>query len=154
MKNRMRNLFIFCILAVVMTAGLAAQDAPNPPAPGGQKSVPDVSDDQLESFVEVHEQINEVQMKINEETSDVIDESDFSQQEVQQIFQAGGTGSGELSQEEQELVQQIEEIQKNHLETQVEILEDEGLSVDDYNNVIVAIQNDPDTNQRYQEMAN
>ncbi len=108
------------LMAMMMALGLAATAAAQDEMPGEA----DISDSDLESFVEVQEDIQEITADYSARLDGVEDPDEAAQ----------------LQQEASEMM--------------VEAVEDTGLDVATYNNIAVALESDEELRERVQSMMN
>ena len=118
-----------------------------------------VSDTELESFATALQDVQEIRQGMAEETQQAVGESPLEQQRFEEIYgarqsggqQDAGTTDAENRQFE-ELMSQIQQIQQQSNEEMVQAVEDEGLSVQRFNEIAQAIQQNPELQQEFREM--
>lgn len=120
----------------------------------------DVSEEELEDFVAAYEGVQEIQRDLNEEINGLVEQSDLSQEEFQSMYQAQTTNNqsamSEMSDAKQqsfsELMNKINSLQQGQQSDMVEEIEEYDMSVERFNSIIAAIQQDSSLYQKFQEI--
>jgi len=120
----------------------------------------DVSEKELEDFVAAYEGVQEIQRELNEEINGLVEQSDLSQEEFQSMYQAQTTNNqstmSEMSDAKQqsfsELMNQINSLQQGQQSDMVTEIEEHDMTVEKFNSIIAAIQQDPSLYQKFQEI--
>ncbi|MFO7781828.1 MAG: DUF4168 domain-containing protein [Spirochaetia bacterium] len=118
-----------------------------------------MSEGDLESFAVALQDVQELRQEMAEETQQAVGESPLEQQRFEEIYEArqsggqqdAGTTDAENRQFE-ELMSEIQKIQQQSNEEMVQAVEEEGLSVQRFNQIAQAIQQDPELQQQFREM--
>ncbi|MFP4179360.1 MAG: DUF4168 domain-containing protein [Spirochaetaceae bacterium] len=146
--------------------GLTAQEQQQQ-QPEGQQQQPqqpeqaeDVTTEDLEKFSDVYVEVQKIQENLNEEISGMIDDSSFDEETFHNLFQAQATGDQEATsdlndsekEEFQELTDEITEMQSSQEENMVAAVEEEGLTVQRFNGILSAIQQDSELYEEFQEI--
>lgn len=140
------------VIALFLAPGAFAQSSD-----GG--SAPEVSDAELESFAVALQDVQEVRQDMAEETQQAVGESPLEQERFEEIYgarQSGGQEDAGTTDAEnrqfEELMSDIQQIQQKSNEEMVEAVEDEGLSVQRFNQIAQAIQQNPELQQEFRQM--
>jgi hypothetical protein len=121
----------------------------------------EISEEELTVFAEAYKGVQEVQQDLNETINGLIADSDLEQAQFQEIYQAHISEDQEqiagFSQSEQQdfqvIMSEIEEIQNGQQELMVDAIDDAGLTVDRFNTIIAAIQQDSSLYSKFMEIA-
>lgn len=158
--NRKSIVFISMAVSMLLITGVFgfAQDMQMQQQ---QQEIPEVSDQELENFVGAYEVVQEMQQGINQEINQLVEESSLSQNEFQQMYQSQTTNnqaalpdvSDEKKQSFLELMNEINGKQQTLQQEMVSEIEDFDLTVQRFNNIIAAIQQDSELYEKFQEMA-
>ena len=159
MSKRILIALMAISLLILGGAFLGAQEMQSPQQQ--QQQTPEVSEQDLQSFAAAYDSVQEIQQNLNQEINSQIEDSSFANETFQNYYQAYTTNNQEMlselgSSEEQEfseLMEEITDLQSNQQEKMVEVIEDEGLTVQRFNGIIAAIQQDPDLYSRFQEIS-
>ncbi|MEX0662312.1 MAG: DUF4168 domain-containing protein [Balneolaceae bacterium] len=120
----------------------------------------EVSDEELENFVDVSSELQEVQMGSQQEMIAVVEEEGLSVEVYNMIAEAEQTGQStddlEVSSEDLEnyerASEQIAEMEQE-IEPELEqIIEENGMEMDRFQEINMALQQDPELQQRIQQM--
>lgn len=158
--KRFTGITIAVVLLIGVSVGISAQQG-NQGMPGQGGDVPEVdpNSEEFERFVEAYSGVQEIQQEVSGEVQELISDSPLSQQRFQQIHQqVQGPGSGEADIPEEErnnyesLLSDVQEVQQSSQEEMIAEVEDAELSVERFNQIATAIQNDQELQQRLQEM--
>jgi len=125
-----------------------------------QQEVPEVSEEELQDFVDAYEVVQEMQQALNHDISELIDDSSISQQEFQQLYQSQTTNNeaalSEVSDSKRQAFEKLKsEINGKQQELQKDMvseIEEYDLSVQRFNSIIAAIQQDSDLYKKFQEL--
>lgn len=135
----------------------APQDAPQD-APQNAPTT-EVSQSELEQFVRVIPQLQEIQQSAQQQAAQVIQESGLSTERFSEIYQSqqsGATPSAEVTSEEQqsydEASTKIESLEQDVRSQQEEVLQTEGLEPQRFGEILVAVRQDPTLQQQVQEL--
>ncbi len=119
----------------------------------------DFSDSELESFANAVVQIMSIQQQGQQQMMAVIEEADMTVQRFNEItmqVQEMGVDQVEMSEEEAEvfiiLSEEIEQIQINLEDIMIGTIEDEGITIEKYEEIMAAYQQDPELQQRVQQL--
>lgn len=119
----------------------------------------DFSDSELESFANAVVQIMSIQQQGQQQMIAKIEEADMTVQRFNEItmqVQEMGVDQVEMSEEEAEvfiiLSEEIEQIQINLEDIMIDTIEDEGITIEKYEEIMAAYQQDPELQQRVQQL--
>jgi len=119
----------------------------------------DVSEAELENFVSALQDVQELRQDMAEETQQAVGDSPLEQQRFEEIYgarQSGGQQDADTTDAEtrqfEQLMSEIQQIQQQSNEEMVQAVEDEGLSVQRFNQIAQAIQQNPELQQEFREM--
>ena len=171
MQHRLTSIVrVSIVLFLLMGLGLTLSAQAGSQAPGGQGSqVPEVDADsqEFDRFVDALQTVQDVQEEVNQEIDQLIADSPLSEQDFQQIHQelqgqpdrdsgAGGTDVSEMEREQyRDLMQRIGSTQESSQEEMITAIEDNGLNVDRFNEIMMAARSDADLQQKLQrELSN
>ncbi len=125
-----------------------------------QSEAAEVSDQELESFVAVVEELQEVQRDLAAQSQESVESSEMGVERFQELFQARQSGTEPATaatdaenEEFDQLVAEIREIQQEFNDVMVQAVQDEGLAVERFNEIAQAIRQDQSLQQRIQEIA-
>ncbi len=144
--KKLQPLGIMLFALILLPAGVFAQSN-------------DVSDKDLDLFVSAYRDVQQVQQEMNTKTSDMVDDSSLTHEEFQNLYQAYGNKDeaaiNQFSQEQQnafsELSNDITALQKSMQEDMIAAINDNNLSVDKFNAIMTAVQEDSDLYTKFQE---
>lgn len=151
-KSFLSILIISLFSCTAMIANAQAMQSPNTQ----QQSV-DVSDADLEKFANAFKEIQAINQTSQQEMMAVIQEEGMEVQRFNEIFQAEQNPQQEADYKADEkkkfdnISQEIETIQKDSEQKMIGKIKDEGLSVNRYQEIMMAIQNDPKMQGKLQE---
>jgi hypothetical protein len=145
-------------IALIAAPGLLAQSSGGGTgSSGGQQS--SVSESELESFVAALQDVQSIRQDMADDTQQAVSDSPLEQQRFEELYrsQQGGqepsqAPSNAESEQFQELMAQIQQIQQQSNEQMVEAVQDEGLSVQRFNQIAQAIQQDQQLQEQFREM--
>lgn len=149
---------ILCI-GVVLVVAATAGFAQNFSSPDLSEPI-EVSDGELRQFVSALQDVEAVQQVVQSEMIATLDDIGISVERFNELYQAQHDPSFELpapaAQEEQDLFATAErELQGIQQEGQAEMLaavEEGGLDIERFNQIYVALSQDPDLQQRIQQL--
>lgn len=162
MKNLMRYTFIVFLGAIFSTATVFAQQQQQqqmPPQPE-PLSPEEVTDEHLEKVSNVTQAGQGIQEEADEKMKGVVEEVGMEYERFQQIMMAQQNpqlaDQIDVSGEEEEALQQIQpelmQINQEAQEKYVTKIEDEGLSVQEFQQIAQAIQTHPEVAERFEEI--
>lgn len=116
----------------------------------------DLSDSDIEQFVDVYLQQQEIQQVYEPKMIEAIENEGLSLERFQQIIQAQQMGAeSDATEAESEQFQssmaQIQVIEMDMMSEVEEMLEEEGMDMERYEQIFVAINSDPEIQQKVQE---
>jgi hypothetical protein len=156
----MRTVIVATALALLLAPGLVAQSSGNGGAPGSGGGDISVSESELESFASALEDIQSIRQDMNSRSQAAVQDSELNQKRFQELYRAqqGGQSPSEPatdaeSQQLEELIAEIRQIQKESNEEMVAAVEEEGLSVSRFNRIAQAVQQSPELRKRLNEVA-
>lgn len=172
--NMLKQLLVGSSVFVVLFAGsVSAQEPQAPEAQPQPQQAPqdapqdapqnapttEVSQSELEQFVRVIPQLQEIQQSAQQQAAQVIQESGLSTERFSEIYQSqqsGATPSAEVTSEEQqsydEASTKIESLEQDVRSQQEEVLQTEGLEPQRFGEILVAVRQDPTLQQQVQEL--
>ncbi|MFW6338183.1 MAG: DUF4168 domain-containing protein, partial [Alkalispirochaetaceae bacterium] len=125
----------------------------------GNSNQADVSEEQLEQFAAALENVQSIRQEMVEETQGVVADSSLDDSRFQELYRAdqgGPAPSEEASDSEQaeydRIMEDIQQIQEQSNEEMVEAVEEEGLDVQQFNQFAQTIQQNPELQERLQEL--
>ncbi|MFP4364619.1 MAG: DUF4168 domain-containing protein [Spirochaetia bacterium] len=143
---------------LLFSQGLFAQYAPDA---GNGEATAEYTDEQLENFVAAIQDIQIIQEEVNEEIDDIISDSELSEERFSELYglsQQGQDALSDVPQEEAEvfqgLMQDITTTQQEMQTEMVAIVEDNDMSVESFNQISSALQQDPQLMERVRGMMN
>ena len=149
-------------IVIMMAALVAALGATQDMFPQESAEQINVEEAELAQFVDALQQIEQVQMETQEEMIGVLNDLDLSTDRFNEIYQAEHNPEFELEQalsddEQQRYRMAEQELQGIQEDSQVEmsqVVESQGIDIDRFNEIYVALTQDPELQQRVQEMMN
>ncbi len=158
LKSKKIASFLF-IFAVVASASVFAQTPQQmPPQQQGQEVDVDVSDDELSKFANAYQGITVVNQEAQQKMVKVVEDNGFDIQRFNEIHQASldPNQEVEVSEEEEakhkEVVDEIEGMQGEFQKDMEDIIEKEGLEIERYEELAMALQSSQELQQRLQAM--
>lgn len=164
----MRKLTIgVALMAVIALSGaFAQQQQQGPSLQQNQQSQVELKDGELQKFVAVLQEVQQVQSQAQQDMQSSLEEEGLSQQRFSEIHRQkqgnsgsgsnSGSGAGEISRQEQQAYQavlsRLQEIRQSTSEEIQTLIKDEGFSLDRFNAVYRAVQQRPQLQQRVQNM--
>jgi len=110
-----------------------------------------VEDEELDGFVVAFLEVQDIQSELTERTDERVEESELSVErfyEINQLAQQSDSSNGLAGVDDHELaeyqtvLEDVLEIQNSRQEEMVEVVEEEGLSVDRFNEIMIGIRED------------
>jgi hypothetical protein len=125
-----------------------------------QADLPEVTDAELETFVDTILELEPIQEKANEEIEEVIQEEGFTLERFQQILMAMQNpqlaGQVNVTNDEQEKLAEMQpklmQIQMDAEEQMIAKIEDGGLSVERYQQITQSIQQREDLQEKFEAL--
>ncbi|MFW5643277.1 MAG: DUF4168 domain-containing protein [Alkalispirochaeta sp.] len=157
-RNMMIVAAIVIALSLVVVGTLPAQSEAQQGMQQSQEPV-DPDSQEFERFVVALAAVQEVQAEINEEIEGTIAESDLGRDRFYEIYETMQSPDPSTQQNlddseresYEEIMEVVTEIQSDSQTDMVEAVEDNGLEVTRFNQIVVAIQNDDELQQAVQE---
>lgn len=165
MKHTAKSLLSFGImlaLLVGMGVGVYAQQGQQP-GTQQQQDVPDVDPEsqEFDQFVDALETVQQVQEEVNQEIDEIISQSDMSEEKFNEVHQQlqgqpdGGGQNADVSDAEREeygaLIEEIGSTQESSQEEMISSIEENGLNVERFNEIMMAVRSDQELQQRLQQ---
>lgn len=156
LKSKKIASFLF-FFAVVGSAAVFAQ-TPQQMPPQQQQEKVEVNDDELSKFANAYQGITVVNQEAQQKMVEVVEEGGFDVQRFNEIHQASldPNQEVEVSSEEEakhkEVVEEIEGMQGEFQQEMEEIIKKEGLTVERYEQLAMALQTDQELQQRLQQL--
>ncbi|MFD2532884.1 DUF4168 domain-containing protein [Gracilimonas halophila] len=159
MKKLMRYTFLVLLGVIFGTTAIYAQQQQMPPQPE-PLSPEEVTDEHLEKISNVTQAGQGIQEEADNKMREVIEDVGMEFQRFQQIMMAQQNpqlaNQLQLSSEEQETLQEIQpELMKINQEAQQQYMakiEEEGLSIQEFQQIAQAIQAHPEVAERFEEI--
>lgn len=159
MKNLMRSTFLVLFGVIFSTAAVFAQQQQMPPQPE-PLSPEEVTDEHLEKISNVTKAGQGIQEEADTKMRNVVEEVGMEYQRFQQIMMAQQNpqlaNQLELSSEEEQTLQEIQpELMQINQEAQQKYMskiEEEGLSILEFQQIAQAIQAHPEVAERFEEI--
>ncbi|MFW6223230.1 MAG: DUF4168 domain-containing protein [Bacteroidota bacterium] len=119
-----------------------------------------ITDEKLKTFSDAFIDVQDIQEDLNNEVTDLIEQSDFDLERFNLLYSAYLENDEEqlsqLSDNEKKaletLMEKINTLQQEQQQTMIEAVQDNDLSVEDFNILVAAIQQNPELNERFQEI--
>lgn len=135
------------------------QDQMDAQQPAQSPEGADISDEDLAKFIEVSSAVQEIQMESQQEMITVVEEEGISVEVYNQIAQARYMGEDEseldISDEDREkfdnAYEVISEMEVEMEEQLAQKIEEEGMDMNQFQTISMALQQDPALQQRFQE---
>jgi TolA-binding protein len=153
--------FIVSFLFVLINLFAFSQQTPPqqqmPPQQQQQVEV-EVSDDELELFVGALSLVQEINQKAQQEMVQVIEDNDFTVEEFNQVQQKlQQSQDADVDKDDKltfdKIVEGVEQIQMKSQKKMQESIEESGISVNRYQEILLAVQSNEDLYARFQEIA-
>lgn len=151
--KKIASLLVFFTLMGSM--GAIAQTQPMPQQP---KVEVDVDDQELAKFADAYQGLRMVNQEAQQKMVKVVENEGFEIQKFNEMYQTSMNPNKELDATEEEMkkykatVQKIEGMQGEFQEKMEEVITGQGLSLDRYEKLAMALQSDPEMQQRLQQM--
>ncbi|MFO7844070.1 MAG: DUF4168 domain-containing protein [Bacteroidales bacterium] len=126
--------------------------------PTNEQKGEEVNDKELQLFTTIQQQVNTINQQSYQEKVKIVEDLGLSVERFTEIEQAQQNPGEEndITQEElqkyQEAIQFLEQIQSQDQQRMIELIENEGLSIERYQEIEQAIQSDPDLQAKFQMM--
>ncbi|MFZ0489223.1 MAG: DUF4168 domain-containing protein [Salegentibacter sp.] len=146
------------MLFAIALLGAAPAFAQSQPAPQQQQEKIDVSDAELAKFAKAYQGMRMVNQQAQQKMLQTVQESGFDVKRFNEIHQAKMTGKEdvELSAEEKEnyknVLGKIQEMQPEFQKKMEDVITSAGLTMDRYEQLAMALQNDPQLQQRLKDI--
>ncbi|RAV29493.1 DUF4168 domain-containing protein [Sinomicrobium soli] len=143
---------LVCFLATGAVA--FAQTAPQPQ----QQQKVEVSDDELGKIADAFEGITEINVKAQQEMVKVVEDSGFEVDRFNELYEASQDPAkeGDASDEEKEkfgvAMNKMQELQSGFQKEMEDVIKEEGITLDRYQQVAMALQSDVELQQRLQSL--
>ncbi len=159
-KKNILVLSIMIGLIVGTSCILGAQNQQSKPPQRQPAPAEDVTEEDLKKFSDTYGEIQDMQKALNTKIGKLIDESSFDQEKFNNLYQSQAKGnSTPVSQlnnsqkkEFNKIKNRIMELQNSQQEKMIEIIKDEGLTVERFNGILSAIQQDSTLYEKFQEV--
>lgn len=118
----------------------------------------EVTDEDLEKFVEVYKEVQVENQKLQQGMAQTIQEKGMDVNRFNEIYQASSTPDQEVEATPEELKlhkEIVEEIEGAQADFQAEVstlIEDAGMTLEDYQNVFAELQSDQELQQKFSEL--
>jgi hypothetical protein len=149
LSKKMYGLFFIFLMGVSVVFAQVPQQMP-------QQQTTEVSDDEIEQFALAFVEIQNIEQKIQPEMVQIVEDEGIEVQRFNEIMNAQQDPNQEVDASEDELIKfasanrEIEEIQTRAQREMMEKIAESGLSVDRYQEIMVAVRNDPALQQKLQ----
>ncbi len=139
----------------------APQEGEQPTMPQQQQADIDVSQEELERFAKAFDSVQDIQKQAREEMTNIIEQQNLSIEEYNQLFrqQQQGAEAGEemdVSQDKLERFKaadsKIDELEKQAQSDIEDAISNQGLEVDRFEEILMGVQQDPELQQKVQEI--
>lgn len=152
-KNLIASLTIMASAVIALPTTAFAQQ----PMPQQQATTIDVSEDQLEEFVEATVELQEIQSAYQAKMTNAITTNGLETEEFQQMAQAKQTGQEvEASEEKQEsftaAMTSVMELQQKMQSEQEEVISDYDMSKEEYGQIAQTLRSDKDLAEKFRKM--
>jgi hypothetical protein len=149
LSKKMYGLFFILLMGVSVVFAQVPQQMP-------QQQTTEVSDDEIEQFALAFVEIQNIEQKIQPEMVQIVEDEGIEVQRFNEIMNAQQDPNQEVDASEDELIKfasanrEIEEIQTRAQREMMEKIAESGLSVDRYQEIMVAVRNDSALQQKLQ----
>ncbi|MDT0688403.1 DUF4168 domain-containing protein [Salegentibacter sp. F188] len=147
------------LLVVLMLMGSMSAVAQTQPMPPQQQKVEvDVDDAELAKFAEAYQGLRMVNQEAQQKMVSVVEDEGFEIQRFNEMYQASMNPNEELDvtgnekEKYEATVQKIEGMQGEFQEKMEEVITDQGFTMERYEKLAMALQTDPEMQQRLQQM--
>ena len=153
-------LMAVCMTAVIFLFGAASAQAQfQQPAPP-QQDIPEVTDQELKTFVDASMKAQQIQTEAQIEMVTIVEEEGLEVETYNKILQGMQMGQSaeemEVSESDVEKFEvasaQIGEIEQDMEAKLIAAIEDEGLELDRFQEIFMAVQTNPELQQKMQQM--
>lgn len=157
-----KSVILFLLMgSVTVIDGVAQQDTTEPIPSQTVLNSSDISDEELLSFVEASDAIRPIQLQVQEDIQGAIEDHGFTMerfQEVIMVFQNPEMDVEEfLTGNEEEALDRMEpvlmELEMNARDSMIDEISSSGLEVERYQQIFMALQQDPDLMERIQMLS-
>lgn len=118
----------------------------------------DVSDEDLETFVAVYQEVQAENQKLQQGMTEIIQKEGMDIQRFNEIYEASASPEKEVEATDEELethakvVEEIEQAQTDFQAKVVKLIEKEGMTLDRYQEVFAQLQTDQELQQKFSEL--
>ena len=145
---------------LILLLGLSLSQAQDLPMQQEPAEPVEVSDEELQEWVDVFVGVQEINQQIQMQLPPIIEEAGLSIEKFQEIMQAEEMGQArediDASESEMasydEAMDEIMEIQEGAEEEMIEHIEGEGMELERYEQIMMALNQDPELAQRAEEL--
>jgi hypothetical protein len=154
-RKKMTSLLIFFFLGI---AGLFAQLPQQPQQPQQQPEATDVSDGEMEQFAAVFSEMQSLDQAIQQKMMGALQEEGIAAERFNEIMKAQQDPNEEVDASQEELEQfaaasqAIQKIQQDVQEDMQKIILDNDLTVERYQEIMMAVRSDPELQQALQSL--
>lgn len=123
-----------------------------------QEQISDISEAELQQFMTVSQQIQTINQEVQQEMAKVVQDEELGVQRFNEIQRAQMNPEQQVDATNEEMkkyeksVQQFKEIQVDAQQRMEKKISDEGLTVERYQEIVKAIQSDPEVQNQFREM--
>lgn len=149
---------LVCFTAIVGTATVFAQTPQQLPQQQQQQEKVEVSDEELSKFANAYQGITVVNQEAQQKMVKAVEDGGFDVQRFNEIHQASLDPnqeveiSGEEEAKHKEVVQEIEGMQSDFQKNMEKVIKKEGLTIERYEQLAMALQRDTELQQRLQQL--
>lgn len=149
-----------CLMALVFVFAAVSAQAQFEQPPMQQQETPEVSDEELQVFVDASIKAQEIQTESQMEMIAIVEEEGLDVETYNEIIQGMQTGQDpeelDVSSSEVEMFESAYEVIveiEQEMETElIAAIEDEGIQLDRYQQIFTAIQSDSELQQKMQQL--
>ena len=151
-----RMIFLLLPVFLTITVAVNAQEAPQP---GAEQ----VGDKEFKVFVEALQEVQGIQADMDTEISDVVGRSDLTEDRFFEIYRVAQGTSADIPPEEvneqelklyQETLAEIFDVQQSHQREMVEAVQENGLEVNRFNEILMLVRTDEELMERLKSCLN
>lgn len=149
MKNKILISFFLVIILIAVPMNLVAQTT---------ESEIELSEETLELFVLALFDVQEVQVDMNTQVQGIMDNAELAPERLIEIHQSMSQGmeNDSFSQDElsvyEDTMEEISQIEQEAQIVMIQVVEENGLTVDQYNQIIALSQQDPEFMEKIQQI--
>ena len=149
---------IASLLVIFMLMGSMSAIAQTQPMPQQPKVEVEVDNQELAKFAEAYQGLRMVNQEAQQKMITVVEDEGFEIQRFNEMYQTSMNPNKELDASAEEMkkykatVQKIEGMQGEFQEKMEEVITDQGFTMERYEKLAMALQTDPEMQQRLQEM--